>query len=68
MTAEWSGRIYVDGSWVEGSGGTAPVIEPATGDELGHTGRATADDVRNAAASAVSAQREWAALPHFGEA
>ena len=30
MTAEWSGRIYLDGSWVEGSGGTAPVVEPAT--------------------------------------
>jgi benzaldehyde dehydrogenase (NAD) len=68
MTADWSGRIYLDGSWVEGSGGTAPVVEPATGDELGRTGRATAEDVRRAAASATSAQRDWAALPHSARA
>jgi benzaldehyde dehydrogenase (NAD) len=68
MTADWSGRIYLDGSWVEGSGGTAAVVEPATGDELGQTGRATAEDVRRAAASAVAAQREWASLPHSARA
>jgi benzaldehyde dehydrogenase (NAD) len=62
--ADWAGRIYVDGAWVEGAGGDAPVIEPATGDELGRTGRATADDVRRAAQGAAAAQREWAALPH----
>src|SRR5262245_38950715 len=62
--ADWAGRIYVDGKWVEGAGGDAPVIEPATGDEIGRTGRATADDVRRAAQGAASAQREWAALPH----
>jgi benzaldehyde dehydrogenase (NAD) len=62
--ADWAGRIYLDGSWVEGAGGDAPVVEPATGDELGRTGRADADDVRRAARGAVAAQREWAALPH----
>ncbi len=60
----WSGGIFVDGKWVEGGGGTAPVVEPATGEEIGRTGRATPDDVRRAATSATRAQREWAARPH----
>jgi benzaldehyde dehydrogenase (NAD) len=60
----WSGGIFVDGKWVEGGGGTAPVVEPATGEEIGRIGRATPDDVRRAATSATRAQREWAARPH----
>jgi benzaldehyde dehydrogenase (NAD) len=65
---DWAGRIFVDGAWVEGSGGDAPIVEPATGGELGRTGRAGVDDVRRAAASAAEAQREWAALPHTARA
>ena len=60
----WSGSIYIDGSWVAGAAGDAPVIEPATGREIGRTGRAGVDDVGRAASSAAVAQREWAALPH----
>lgn len=63
-TGAWSGRIFVDGEWVDGSAGTAPVIEPATGDEIGRVGAADKHDVARAAASARAAQREWAALPH----
>jgi benzaldehyde dehydrogenase (NAD) len=60
----WTGKILLDGRWVDGSGGTAAVVEPATGEEIGRTGRATPDDVRRAARSAAAAQREWAAKPH----
>ncbi|MGZ4650359.1 MAG: aldehyde dehydrogenase family protein [Kineosporiaceae bacterium] len=60
----WAGRIFLDGAWVDGGGGTAAVVEPATGEEIGTTGRATADDVRRAARSAAQAQRAWAARPH----
>ena len=60
----WSGGIFVDGTWIEGGGGSAPVVEPATGEEIGRTGRATPDDVRRAASSAARAQRDWAARPH----
>ena len=35
--AVWRGKIY-SGGWVDGSGGDAAVIEPATGAELGRTG------------------------------
>jgi benzaldehyde dehydrogenase (NAD) len=62
--ADWTGNIYVEGKWRPGSAGDAPVIEPATGEELGRTGRAGVDDVATAGASAAQAQREWAALPH----
>ncbi|MBZ5740701.1 aldehyde dehydrogenase family protein [Nocardioides mangrovi] len=56
----WTGKILLDG-WVDGGGGTAPSIEPATGEVLGTYGVASADDVRRAATRAAEAQREWAA-------
>jgi benzaldehyde dehydrogenase (NAD) len=42
-------------------GGEAPVVEPATGDELGQIGIGSPDDLADAAARAVEAQRAWAA-------
>ena len=48
--APWAGNIFVDGEWRAGSAGDAAIIEPATGAELGRTGRAGPDDVAQAAA------------------
>ncbi len=62
--ADWAGNIFVDGTWRAGSAGDAAVVEPATGAEIGRTGRAGEDDVAAAAESAAQAQEEWAALPH----
>jgi benzaldehyde dehydrogenase (NAD) len=59
----WRGRVY-SGGWVTPAGGDAAVIEPATGDELGRTGIATAPDVARAARLAAAAQPTWAAVPH----
>jgi benzaldehyde dehydrogenase (NAD) len=59
----WRGRIY-SGGGVAGSGGDAPVIEPATGAELGRTGLAGPSDVASAARLAAAAQPAWAATPH----
>lgn len=59
----WQGKIFSDG-WVDGAGGSAPVLEPATGGELGRYGVAGTEDVTRASARAAVAQREWAALPH----
>jgi benzaldehyde dehydrogenase (NAD) len=42
-------------------GGKTAIIEPATGQSLGQTGVADAEDVAEAAAKAQAAQREWAA-------
>ncbi len=50
--ADWAGNIFVDGDWKPGSAGDGAIIEPATGAELGRTGRAGPDDVTAASASA----------------
>ncbi len=55
----WTGQVFIDG-WEPGSGGDYPVVEPATGNELGRLGRATVDDVARAAARGAEAQRGWA--------
>lgn len=60
----WAGRIFMDGHWTDGGGGSAAVIEPATGAEIGRVGTADAGDIAHAAVSARAAQAEWAALPH----
>ncbi|MCL3819422.1 benzaldehyde dehydrogenase [Aeromicrobium wangtongii] len=64
----WAGKIFIDGAWIPSTGGDAPIIEPATGAEIGRVGVATADDVSRAAGSAAAAQKEWAALPHTARA
>ncbi|HSV35328.1 MAG TPA: benzaldehyde dehydrogenase [Ramlibacter sp.] len=58
----WTGKIYSNG-WVDSQGGSAAVIEPATGGTLGTIGVATAEDVDRAARSALSARAAWAATP-----
>jgi benzaldehyde dehydrogenase (NAD) len=59
----WNGQVY-SGGWITSQGGTAAVIEPATGNELGRIGIATPADVIRAVQKASEAQRAWAATPH----
>jgi benzaldehyde dehydrogenase (NAD) len=61
--SDWQGRIY-SGGWVDGSGGTKPVVSPATGEQIATIGLASPDDVTKAAVGASEAQRAWAALPY----
>jgi len=61
---KWEGTVFKDGAWQPGYGDDYPVVEPATGEELGRMGQATAQDVAEAARVAGEAQREWAATPH----
>ena len=56
----WHGQIY-SGGWVGAHGGDMPVVEPATGSELGRAGKADASDVAAAASAAAAAQPGWAA-------
>ncbi|HSW05629.1 benzaldehyde dehydrogenase [Aquabacterium sp.] len=58
----WAGKIY-SGGWIESQGGTAPIVEPATGETLGVIGVASAADVDAAARSAQAARAAWAATP-----
>jgi benzaldehyde dehydrogenase (NAD) len=60
----FTGKIYIDGEWVEGAGGSIGSIAPATGETIATVGLAGPDDVRRAAESAARAQRDWAATPH----
>lgn len=62
-TVDWQGKIFKAGSWQDGGAGEYAVVEPATGSTLGRMGAASVQDVAEAAAAAVEAQREWAALP-----
>jgi benzaldehyde dehydrogenase (NAD) len=55
---EWTSRLCIDG-WVDATD-DYPVIEPATGRELGRLGRAGAADVDAAARAAAAAQPAWA--------
>ncbi len=59
-TNVWHSRIF-SGGWTAAHGGDVPVIEPATGAELGRAGLADAEDLERAVATAVTAQRGWAA-------
>ena len=61
--AAWRGKIFL-GGWTAGGGGDAPVIEPATGQEIGRIGMAAPADVERAAQVAAAAQPAWAARPH----
>ena len=61
--AAWRGKIFL-GGWATGGGGDAPVIEPATGQEIGRIGMAAPTDVARAAQVAAAAQPAWAARPH----
>lgn len=59
--AAWTGRIF-NGDWVHPTGGSAEVIEPATGAVLTTVGMANAHDVAVAAKAATEAQRAWQAM------
>src|SRR5215471_9687055 len=59
----WRGKVF-SGGWKTAAGGEAPVIEPATGAELGRAGIASPADIAAASAAAVAAQPGWAAAPH----
>jgi benzaldehyde dehydrogenase (NAD) len=57
---QWQGRIF-DGSWRTADGGLRPVVEPATGDELGTVGLAALSDLQRSTLRAREAQAAWAA-------
>ena len=52
----WTGKIF-NGDWIASTGGQYKVVEPATGNTLGVIGRASVDDVRQAAERAAEAQK-----------
>jgi benzaldehyde dehydrogenase (NAD) len=58
----WSGSVFVDGHFQPASdGGTLDVRDKASGEIFGSAGAGTGADVDAAVASALLAQRDWAA-------
>lgn len=53
----WQSRTF--------AGGESDVVEPATGEILGHVTLAAPEDIAAAAESAAAAQSAWARTPHF---
>ncbi|MEW2486096.1 aldehyde dehydrogenase family protein [Streptomyces sp. NPDC048411] len=47
------------------AGGESDVVEPATGEVLGHVTLAAPEDIAAAAEAAAAAQSAWARTPHF---
>jgi benzaldehyde dehydrogenase (NAD) len=62
-SARWSGRIWIGGEWREGRDGERPLVSPATGEQLGTIGYASAEDVDEAVSIATKAQKDWATTP-----
>jgi benzaldehyde dehydrogenase (NAD) len=65
--ADWTGKAFT-GSWIATAGGTAEVIEKATGKRLTSVGLAVAQDVAASARVASQAQEQWAAMPYEARA
>lgn len=57
-TAIWDKKVFT-GQWVDGSGVPFQVVEPATGQTLGHVGTATRADIDDACARGAAAQQSW---------
>jgi succinate-semialdehyde dehydrogenase/glutarate-semialdehyde dehydrogenase len=55
-------QLYIAGQWRDGSKGSIPVEDPATGASLVEVADASADDAKAALDSAVAASAEWAAV------
>jgi benzaldehyde dehydrogenase (NAD) len=56
------GKLYIDGRFVDAADGrTAPVLEKATGEEIGRYADAGTADVDRAVVAAARAQDQWAA-------
>src|SRR5438270_2328102 len=56
-------RLYIAGEWRNGSKGTIPVEDPATGETLAEVADASVDDAKAALDAAVEAGPSWAQHP-----
>ena len=56
-------QLYIGGEWRDGSKGSLPVEDPATGETLVEVADASADDAKAALDAAVRAGPEWAQCP-----
>jgi succinate-semialdehyde dehydrogenase / glutarate-semialdehyde dehydrogenase len=56
--------LHIDGRWCGGSdGGTLPILDPATGEEVGRVAVATRPDLERAVSAAEAGFRAWRRIP-----
>jgi succinate-semialdehyde dehydrogenase / glutarate-semialdehyde dehydrogenase len=56
-------QLYIGGQWRDGSKGTLPVEDPATGEPLVEVADASTDDAKAALDAAVAAGPDWSRYP-----
>jgi len=56
-------RLFLDGEWIKGGGGSREVVNPSDGGTLGSTGIANTEDVDRAVQAGRAAQVSWAEAP-----
>ena len=56
-------RLFLDGEWIKGGGGSRDVVNPSDGGTLGSTGIADTGDVDRAVQAGRAAQLAWAEAP-----
>src|SRR5512133_4004294 len=56
-------RLFLDGEWTKGGGGSRDVVNPSDGGTLGSTGIADTEDVDHAVQAGRAAQLAWAEAP-----
>jgi benzaldehyde dehydrogenase (NAD) len=56
-------RLFLDGEWIKGGGGSRDVVNPSDGGTLGSTGIADTEDVDRAVQAGRAAQLSWAEAP-----
>jgi acyl-CoA reductase-like NAD-dependent aldehyde dehydrogenase len=56
-------KLLIDGELVDGANGTAPIVNPATEEVVGHAPEASVDQALDAARAAQAAFPAWAATP-----
>jgi benzaldehyde dehydrogenase (NAD) len=58
-----AGKLFLDGEWTKGGGGSRDVVNPSDGGTLGSVGIADLEDVDHAIQVGRAAQQAWAEAP-----
>jgi benzaldehyde dehydrogenase (NAD) len=58
-----AGKLFLDGEWTKGGGGSSDVVNPSDGGTLGSVGIADLEDIERAVQAGRAAQPAWADAP-----
>jgi len=58
-----AGKLFLDGEWTKGGGGSRDVVNPSDGVTLGSAGIADLEDIDHAVRAGRAAQQAWAEAP-----